>query len=172
MLAWHVAQTEAFKGRIAEEEVRNLGFEVFNPKIRNEHKNRRGLVRKTEAHYIPGYLFARFDVEEDHWERINTRRGIKQLMRMSSEKPATISDEALAPLLGICCEGYVIEAKADELIEFELEQTVKIQEGAFAGFPGIITAIDKKMLFLHVMIFGRPTSTSVHRRAVSLATDV
>lgn len=110
MLAWHVAVTKPFAELVAERQLaKQPQFQPFNPKVQITKvvRNREHVIR---APYIPGYIFVRFDVDDDRWKTINTTRGIHQLMLAAPDKPATVRDEAMAVLLDRCSGSDIVSA--------------------------------------------------------------
>lgn len=157
MLFWYVAQTEPFKGILAEQLLAADGFEVFHPKVRKTYEWSRGRTRTMVHPYIAGYLFVRFDVAVHVWEDINITRGVKTLMYSTSETPARISDRAMEPLRNICGpDGFLIEEEADEVL-FALGQTVNIVAGPFLGSKGKVIDITLQRLKVLTSVFGRDT---------------
>lgn len=145
-----------------------LGFEVFNPKIRTQRELRRGRVVEGQRLYVPGYIFIRFDLEEDEWRPINWTPGIRGIMYAYDDVPAKVKDEALAPLLDLCAaDGFLYEVEADAAL-FKVGSHVKVTGGPFASFPGVVSAATLKRLEVLVTIFGRTTPVSLRLKDVAL----
>lgn len=155
-VSWYVAQTEPFKGMVAEREiVGRLGLVVFNPKIRTVYRSLKKRDRETIRPYVPGYLFVQFDVCVEGWERINKQRGVRSLMYAASEVPARVKDEALLPLMAMCLDGFLIEEEADSFL-FKVGSTARAMEGPFAGFSGKVERSSLERVTVMIDIFGRP----------------
>ena len=86
---------------------------------------------------------------------------IKNLQKVSgflgsSDKPTPITDNEIKRILGQVTETAVAQKSG---ISFEIGEKVKVCDGPFASFNGLIEEIDeeKSRLKVSVSIFGRPT---------------
>lgn len=114
MLAWYVALTIPNLSSIAERHLKQQAFEVFNPKEKLT-KYLNGRSRVNIRQYIPGYIFMRFDVDDDCWFPINWTRGIRRLVAANPERPVPVSDEAMSILQERVGEdGFVYDVDPDE----------------------------------------------------------
>lgn len=157
--AWHIAETEPFRGILAEKEVVGFGYSVFNPKIKTVKNYPKKKPIEITKLLVSGYMFVQFDNEVDGWQRINDARGIKSLMYSSPECPARIPDKQLMPLVALCVGGYLNELdipKAEELL-FEVGAWVKIVDGPFGGFQGTVQEVTREKVRVITSIFGRDT---------------
>lgn len=144
------------KGFIAERGLLEEGFSVFHPKVREEKRWSRGRTHESIKPLITGYMFVLFDSEVEGWQRINSVKGVIGLMYSAFEKPARVPDRAMLPLLGMCVDGYVPKAEAQRFI-FKAGQAVRVVEGPFASFPGLVDRATASMVRVNVIIFGRST---------------
>ena len=71
-------------------------------------------------------------------------------------KPAPVSDKEIDKILGNIKEGSLIPAP---IISFDIGEQVKVCEGPFSSFSGLVEEVDEEKLKLKVSvsIFGRPT---------------
>lgn len=167
LLSWYVAQTEPFRGILAEAEIKALGFEVFNPKIKTTRVWSRGRTTESVSHYIPGYIFTRFDIDEDTgWQRINDARGVKEFMWAAPETPARVRDSAMEPLMGLCVDGFLPGRLSGETL-FKVGQVVKVKGGIFSG-P--VTAVALKRLTVMMEIFGAKREIMLAKKDVESIT--
>lgn len=165
MLAWHVALIEPNRGLVAERAVSAAGFTVFNPKVVVVKQWSRGRVRQSVKPYVPGYMFVRFDVDIEGWQRINylPGSGVRSLMYAASECPAVVRDEALAPLLDLCADGYVVPEDVADAALIRVGQTARIVQGPLAGFKGVVKLVVGQRISMLVEIFGRDTQVTLER---------
>jgi transcription antitermination factor NusG len=165
-LNWHVATVKPFQEMIAEQGLRNKGFQPFNPKVYTQRVVR-GARTWTERPYIPGYIFIRFDpVEDVHWPKINYVRGIQSLLYSASEKPAPIKDAAMAVLLD-CCNGDRVKAEDIDLAltkVLPVGSTVRVVNGAFSEFVGKVAWSDQDRVKVVLSLFGRQTKLTMNSR--------
>lgn len=171
MLSWHVATTKPFSEMVAEEGLRRKGFQPFNPKCYTQ-RIVRGARTWTERPYIPGYIFVRFDANEDvRWPDINFVRGIQTLLYSASEKPAPIRDAVMAVLLERCNGDRVKAEELDAALVkfFVVGSDVRVTEGAFAQHVGRVAWNEKDRVRVVLSLFGRPTNVSLPSRQLQLA---
>lgn len=154
MLAWHVATTLPFSELTAEREIAKRGLQAFNPKceIAKTIRNREQITRMP---YFSGYVFINFDVEQDDWEIINTRRGVRQLIYASPGRPAKVHPEAMKFLLekcnGDCVGAEHVDRALSRLIPIGTE--AKITGGPFMGYSGTVKwqQGDRIKLLMHIL---------------------
>ena len=74
----------------------------------------------------------------------------------AADKPTPISDGEIKRILGQVSESAVTQKAG---VQFEIGEKVKVCDGPFASFNGLIEEIDeeKSRLKVSVSIFGRPT---------------
>jgi len=119
--------------------------------------------KSRKVNFMPGYLLLEMDLPEFGWNATcNQLRRIKGVTGFvgtnPNERPRPISpDEAknLLQKMGIIKGGKPQHVKQS----FNVDDTVKITDGPFATFTGVIkeVMIEKEMLKVEVEIFGRPT---------------
>ena len=70
--------------------------------------------------------------------------------------PARVSDKEIDKILGNIKEGSLVP---EPTISFDIGEQVKVCEGPFASFSGLVEEVDeeKSRLKVSVSIFGRPT---------------
>ena len=71
-------------------------------------------------------------------------------------KPVPVSDKEIDKILGNIKEGSLVPVPS---ISFDIGEQVKVCEGPFASFTGLVEDVDeeKSRLKVSVSIFGRPT---------------
>ena len=71
-------------------------------------------------------------------------------------KPVPVSDKEIDKILGNIKEGSLVPTPS---ISFDIGEQVKVCEGPFASFTGLVEDVDedKSRLRVSVSIFGRPT---------------
>ena len=89
------------------------------------------------------------------WHLVKNTDKITGFVGTSSDKPTPITDEEAAYMTNQMSEGY---KKPRTSINFSEGETVKVIEGPFASFVGVVEAVsDKGKVKVNVSIFGRPT---------------
>ena len=116
---------------------------------------KKGKRTKKEKKFFPGYVLIKIELTKEIYHMIKNLQKVSGFLG-SSDKPTPISDGEIKRILGQVSEN-VVSQKAG--ITFEIGEKVKVCDGPFASFNGLIEEIDeeKSRLKVSVSIFGRPT---------------
>jgi transcriptional antiterminator RfaH len=161
--AWYCARTKPKHEHIAAANLnRNLGLEVFNPRLRIERATRRGVVRSVEP-LFPCYLF--IQCSSENWNDIRFVNGISSLVHFGQRVPP-VPDSIIAELK----ECFEAEEPLDVEDRLFPGAEVSIAEGAFRGFQAIVLRMlpAKRRVQILLDILGRQTLVEVDRQAVTL----
>lgn len=161
--AWYCARTKPKHEHIAAANLsRNLGLDVFNPRLRLERATRRGVVRITEP-LFPCYVFVQ--CASSSWNDIRYVTGVSSLVRFGGRIPS-VPDEVISDLKE-CFEAEEPLAVEDRLFP---GAEVSIAEGAFCGFHATVLRAfpAKRRVQVLLDILGRQTLVEVDRWAVTL----
>src|SRR5215467_1763493 len=102
LLEWYCVRTQPKHEHIAAAGLsRNLGLEVFNPRLRLERPTRRGVVRVVEP-LFPCYLFVHCSLD-DKLDEIRFVNGVSSLVHFGNKIP--IVSEAVIDELKQCFEA-------------------------------------------------------------------
>lgn len=141
--------------RIVSNGLSNLFGDIIVPKEDLIEKNIKGEKRKIKRKFFPGYIFIKMHVNTESWHLL---KGTPKVTGFVGDQlnPRPVDDFEMEKIVSQISEG-VKRPKAK--IEFSKGDSVKITEGPFAGFNGIIDDIkpDKSKLEVLVSIFGRAT---------------
>ena len=110
---------------------------------------------KKEKKFFPGYILIKIELTKDIYHMIKNLQKVSGFLG-SADKPTPISDDEIKRILGEVSETAVSQKTG---ISFEIGEKVKVCDGPFASFNGLIEEIDeeKSRLKVSVSIFGRPT---------------
>jgi transcriptional antiterminator RfaH len=161
--AWSCARTKPKHEHIAAANLsRNLGLEVFDPRLRMERATRRGVVRTVEP-LFPGYVFVRC-VEQSLGD-IRYVSGISSLVHFGQKIPA-VPDPVIEELKA-CFESAEPLPVEDRL---EAGAEVFVADGAFRGFQAIVlrTLTARRRVQILLDILGRPTLVEVDRHSITV----
>ena len=116
---------------------------------------KKGKRTKKEKKFFPGYVLIKIELTKDIYHMIKNLQKVSGFLG-SSDKPTPISDGEIKRILGQVSESAVTQKAG---ISFEIGEKVKVCDGPFASFNGLIEEIDeeKSRLKVSVSIFGRPT---------------
>ena len=117
---------------------------------------KKGKRTKKEKKFFPGYVLIKIDLNKQIYHLIKNLQKVSGFLG-SSDKPTPISDDEIKRILGQVSESAVTQKAAG--ISFEIGEKVKVCDGPFASFNGLIEEIDeeKSRLKVSVSIFGRAT---------------
>lgn len=121
-----------------------------------EIKNQKKTIK--ERSLYPGYCFAHLDLDTALWHRIQMLPKVSRFIG-EAKKPAPLSDDDINLILEKVNKREAPKPK----IYFEEGETVRIIEGPFANFNGIVEEYDMLhgKLRLNVSIFGRSTPVEI-----------
>ena len=115
----------------------------------------KGQTRITNRKFYPGYILVRMELNDDTWHVVKDTPRITGFVG-NSRNPPTIPEAEVARITQKISEGTI---RPKPKVEFEKGESVRVNEGPFAGFTGIVEEVkpDKGKLRVLVSIFGRAT---------------
>ncbi|AOE50708.1 transcription termination/antitermination protein NusG [Kangiella sediminilitoris] len=117
---------------------------------------RAGQKRKSERKFFPGYVLVEMEMNEESWQVVRNTPRVMGFIGGTSDRPAPISKkEADAILNRIEDSGDKPKPK----VLFEAGEMVRVIDGPFADFNGVVESVnyEKSRLQVSVSIFGRST---------------
>lgn len=116
---------------------------------------RRGKKVTSERRFMPGYVLVRMEMNPRTYHLINSINRVTGFLGQQG-KPSPMRDEEVNLILNRVEEG---QDAPRNLIRFEIGEQVKVTDGPFEGFSGMVEEADEEQNRLKVMvsIFGRPT---------------
>lgn len=117
---------------------------------------RGGQKRKSERKIFPGYVLVQMVMDEHTWHFVKGINKVRGFVGGTNEKPAPLSPQELDKILERVQEGA---EKPRPKILFSPGEVVRIVEGPFADFDGVVEGVnyEKNKLKVSVLIFGRST---------------
>ena len=117
---------------------------------------RNGVKRKSERKFYPGYVLVQMDMNEAAWHLVKETPRVMGFIGGTADKPAPISDKE-APAILQRVESVVDKPKPKTV--FEPGEAVRVIDGPFADFSGVVEEVnyEKNRLHVAVLIFGRST---------------
>lgn len=117
---------------------------------------RDGQKRKSDRKFFPGYVLVQMDMNDETWHLVKNVPKVMGFIGGSSDKPAPITDKEAEAILNRVQEGA---EKPRPKVLFETGEVVRITEGPFNDFNGVVEEVDydKNRLRVEVSIFGRST---------------
>lgn len=118
-----------------------------------EVKQNKKRIRKRK--FYPGYVFIEMTINNDTYWLVRNTAGVTGFL--GGVKPVPMAADEVANLLNTIADPDA--SKPRPAVSFEKEENVRIIEGPFKHFIGIVEEINQERGKLKVMvtIFGRPT---------------
>lgn len=117
--------------------------------------NVNGKKRTMKKKFFPGYVLIKMIMTEKTWHLVKDTDKITGFIGGTKDKPMPISDEEAASMTASLAEGF---KRTRSVANFSEGDSVKVIEGPFASFVGVVENIsDKGKVKVQVSIFGRPT---------------
>lgn len=116
---------------------------------------RKGTKVNAEHKFFPGYILVKMEMSDDTWHVVKDTPRVSGFLG-SRNKPQAISESEVKRIMEQIEEG--IERPATQ-IYFEVGEQVRVTDGPFASFVGVVEEVDneKSRLKVSVSIFGRYT---------------
>ena len=163
MKKWYIVQTfSGFEQKVAETlretvKIKELGekiCEVLVP-LHEVTEVRRGKRVQRKKKYFPSYVLVKMEMSKELYHMIKNIQKVTGFLGTTG-LPVPVSDKEIDKILGNIKEGSLIPEPS---ISFDIGEQVKVCEGPFASFTGLVEEIDeeKSRLKVSVSIFGRPT---------------
>lgn len=117
---------------------------------------RAGQKRKSKRKFFPGYVLVNMVMDDETWHMIRKIPRVLGFIGGTSQTPTPISDKEAQAILQRVQEGVT---KPKPKILFEPGEVVRVKEGPFVDFNGVVEEVnyEKSRLRVAVLIFGRST---------------
>lgn len=117
---------------------------------------KKGCRRKSERRFFPGYVLVQMLMTNESWHLVKRAPRIMGFIGGTSDSPSPISDKEV---IFIFDKLKQIGDKPRPKTLFEIGELVRINDGPFIDFNGIVEKVDydKSRLIVSVSIFGRST---------------
>ena len=130
---------------------------------------RRGKKIQSERKFFPGYVLAKLQMTDDVYHLVKDQPKVTGFLG-SSGKPQPISEAEAARILNTK-EEAANAPKQRISVNYEIGDQIKVLDGPFASFNGIVEELDfeKNRVKVSVSIFGRPTPVELDFEQVEVA---
>ncbi|KGM34573.1 transcription termination/antitermination protein NusG [Inquilinus limosus] len=116
---------------------------------------RRGQKVNTERKFFPGYVLLKMELSDRAWHLVKNTPKVTGFLG-SGNKPIPISETEAMRIMQQVQEGV---ERPKPSITFEVGETVRVADGPFTSFNGVVEEVDEERsrLKVAVSIFGRAT---------------
>lgn len=117
---------------------------------------RNGQKRKSERKFFPGYVLVQMEMNEGTWHLVKNTPRVMGFIGGTADKPAPITDREADAILRRVSDS---SDKPKPKTLFEAGETVRVVDGPFADFNGVVEEVnyEKSRIHVAVLIFGRST---------------
>lgn len=118
----------------------------------------RGQRRTMTRKFYPGYMFVQMEMDEGAFHLVKNTPKITGFL--GGNKPVPVKDDEIAGINRQITEGA---SKPKPRITFDEGENIRVTEGPFANFTGIVEEVrpEKQKIRVLVSIFGRATPVEV-----------
>ena len=160
---WYIIQTfsgseqkvaETLKDTVEKKKLNEQIQEVLVPMHEVTEVSRGKRVQRKKK-YFPSYVLIKMEINKELYHMIKNIQKVTGFLGPTGA-PASVSKNEIDKIMGRIKEG-TLEPKSQ--ISFDIGEQVKVCEGPFASFSGLVEEVDeeKSRLKVSVSIFGRPT---------------
>jgi transcriptional antiterminator NusG len=161
---WYVVHTysgyenrakASLEERIKQQSLEEEFGEVLIPTENVVELGKGGTKRTSKRKFFPGYMLVQMELTDASWHLINDTPKITGFVG-NATKPPPVPEEQVKRLTKQIDEGTL---KAKPRVKFEEGEDVRVVDGPFANFNGIVETVneDKGKVRVMVSIFGRST---------------
>ena len=158
---------EQIRTSVVEADLENEIEEVLVP-TEEVIEVRRDKKVTTERRFMPGYVLVRMEMSDRGYHLINSMNRVTGFLGPQG-RPMPMRDAEVNAILNRVQEG---EEAPRTLIHFEIGEKVKVNEGPFEDFDGMVEEVDEanQRLKVTVSIFGRETPVELEFTQVTKQT--
>jgi transcriptional antiterminator NusG len=130
---------------------------------------KRGKKVQTERKFMPGYVLAKLDMSDQVYHLVKNTPKVTGFLGPGG-KPQPIPDAQAARMLDSSDESAANAPKQKISVDYEIGDSVKVLDGPFASFNGLVEELDfdRSRVKVSVSIFGRATPVELEFEQVEL----
>ena len=162
MINWYIVQTfsgfeqkvaESIKDIIKKKSLDDKIEEVLVP-MHEVTQVKRGKRVQRKKKYFPSYVLVRMELSKELYHMIKNINKVTGFLG-STGSPVPVPEKEINKIMGRIKEGSLAP---EPKVSFDIGEQVKVCEGPFASFSGLVEEVDEERsrLKVSVSIFGRP----------------
>ena len=175
MKNWYIVQTfSGFENKVAEtinntiekQELKDKIEDVIVP-IHEVTEVKRGKRVQRKKKYFPSYILVKMEMNKELYHMIKNIQKVTGFLGPTGT-PSPVSENEINKILGRIKEGTLAPKTQ---ISFDIGEQVKVCEGPFASFSGLVEEVneEKSRLKVSVSVFGRPVPIDLEYNQVEKA---
>ena len=163
MKKWYIIQTfSSFEQKVAktlkdiiEKKLLNDKIEEVLVPLHEVTEVKRGKRVQRMKKYFPSYVLVKMEMNKELYHMINNIQKVTGFLGAKGS-PVPVPEKEINKIMGSIEEGTLAP---ETQITFDIGEQVRVCEGPFASFSGLVEEVDeeKSRLKVSVSIFGRPT---------------
>ena len=161
---WYVIQVysgfeknvqKTLKERIIRENMEQYFGEILVP-VEEVVDIKNGRRTVSERKFFPGYVLVEMEMSDDSWHLVKSTPRVSGFVGGVANRTLPISQKEVETIMA---QVQVDGEKPKPRVSFEIGQRVRVNEGPFADFNGIVEEVnyERNKLRVSVQIFGRET---------------
>ncbi len=177
MSRWYIIHAySGFENKVRDaimSEANRLGLTQFVEQIEVPTETvteiKRGKKVQTERKFMPGYVLAKLDMSDQVYHLVKNTPKVTGFLGPGG-KPQPIPDAQAARMLDSSDESAALAPKQKISVDYEIGDSVKVLDGPFASFNGLVEELDfdRSRVKVSVSIFGRATPVELDFEHVEL----
>ena len=110
----------------------------------------------SERKFFPGYVLAEMEMTDDSWHLVKSTPRVTGVIGGTANRPLPITQREVDSIMQQIQTGG---EKPKPKVQFEVGQRIRVNEGPFADFNGVVDEVnyERNKLKVSVQIFGRET---------------
>jgi transcription termination/antitermination protein NusG len=176
MARWYIIHAySGFESKVKESilaEAERKGLEALVEAVEVPHETvtevKRGKKVQVERRTMPGYVLAKLTMNDDVYHLIKNTAKVTGFLGLNG-KPQPISEREASRYFG-ARDAAAAEPKKHISVDYEIGDAVKVLDGPFNSFTGVVEELDfdKNRVKVSVSIFGRATPVELDFEQVEL----
>ena len=161
---WYVLQTfSGYENKVKitlEDRIKRSGledsFEEILVPTEEVLEIKEGKKKRSERKYFPGYVMIKMDMNDETWHLVKDAPQVLGFIGGTSDKPVPLKQSEADNLIQSMKDDV---DKPKPKVMFEPGEVVRITDGPFNDFNGVVETVDfeKNKLKVSVLVFGKPT---------------
>ena len=155
MKNWYLLKTKPRQEKIAKQNLKNQGYEVFCPMSK---------INNRLAVLFPGYLFVQLNEKTQNWSPINSTKGVSHFVKFGSN----FAKVPISVIEFIKTNQHITVEKLKNLNKFKPDDKVQISDGILKNWVAIFKCYkpDGRVILL-MNLLGREQSLNIKEKSVT-----